>query len=438
MKSFSVRYIAVYLAIGVSLAACSGGSGSLRMTPTAQSMQSEAQIKNGALCKTLPLINAKAPKLDTEARRHVTDSNCSIWVSHGMGSHSHAGALQVFDVPGAIDPSNCAPSELFDDCGTAGNAINAAGTVVGYYLNANDVIASFVRTARSKYTTFQAQMNEATIAYDVTDGGTSVGQYFDAHGVSHAFIRNKGGSFVRFEAPWASQNPDASVSQGTSAGMVNAEGESAGIYFDAQGIPHGFIRHRNGSFIQIVPDGSLTSTVCIVCLNDRGTSAGNYTTSDGITRGYVRSAAGKITTVAPPGAVATIFGGLNNRNWLTGFYVDQNSVVRGLIVSATKKQIVFQDPDASQTYGNGTQPEAINDAGEITGLYSDDQGVVHGFYRSAAGDFSEFDPPGSVFTEPFSINSGGTVTGYWYDAQGAAHGFIWKPHKGSRSGVSQP
>jgi hypothetical protein len=210
--------------------------------------------------------------------------------------------------------------------------------------------------------------------------------------------------------------------------MVNARGDSAGIYFDSQGLPHGYIRDRNGSFAQIIPDGSLTSTVCIVCLNDRGTTAGNYSSSDGITRGYIRSAAGKIRTIAEQGAVATLFSGINDANRAAGFYVDQNGVAWGLLVGGHEKKIIFQDPKASQSYGNGTQPEAINNAGAVTGLYADNQGVVHGFYRSPSGKFSEFDPDGSVFTEPFGINDGGTVTGYWFDAQGGTHGFIWRSH----------
>ncbi len=39
---------------------------------------------------------------------------------------------------------------------------------------------------------------------------------------------------------------------------------------------------------------------------------------------------------------------------------------------------IFQDPQASETYGNGTEPEAINNVGAVTGLYADYQGVVHG------------------------------------------------------------
>ena len=166
--------------------------------------------------------------------------------------------------------------------------------------------------------------------------------------------------------------------------------------------------------------------MCIACLNNRGASAGDYTDSTGVGRGFRRSATGAIITIAKHGAVDTGLTGINNHNTMLGFYVDTNSVVWGLI-RAHNKRIVFQDPKASETYGNGTQPEAINDAGAVTGIYADAQSVVHGFYRSPTGHFSEFDPQGSVYTEPFAINANGTVTGYWYDAQGANHGFIWTP-----------
>lgn len=138
------------------------------MTPSSQSTQRVSQAKNGGACKTLPVINTGTPMTSASSRENPAHFNCGIRLSHGRASHSRGGGVQVFDVPGAIDPSNCAPSDLFNDCGTAGNAINAGGTIVGYYLGADDVIASFVRTARGKYTTFQAQTNQTTVAYDIT------------------------------------------------------------------------------------------------------------------------------------------------------------------------------------------------------------------------------------------------------------------------------
>jgi hypothetical protein len=231
MKSFSARSIALCSALGVSLAACSGGGGSLRMTPGAQPIQSETHMQNGGRCKTLPLINAKTPALNAGPRKDVIDFNCGIRSFHKTALRANSGNFQVFDVPDAIQVSNCSSNEVFNDCGTFGIAMNASNTIVGYYLNDSDEIASYFRApGGGKYTTFQATQNQATFSYDIADSGAIAGQYFDAHGVSHGFVRNKGGSFLRFEAPWASQNPDDSVSQGTSAGMVNAKGESAGIY----------------------------------------------------------------------------------------------------------------------------------------------------------------------------------------------------------------
>lgn len=59
----------------------------------------------------------------------------------------------------------------------------------------------------------------------------------------------------------------------------------------------------------------------------------------------------------------------------------------GFILGANKRRIVFQDPKASQTYGNGTVSLAINDAGAVTGYYADAQGVIHGFYWSQTAKF---------------------------------------------------
>ncbi|HEY1680213.1 MAG TPA: hypothetical protein VGF98_01035 [Candidatus Tumulicola sp.] len=332
----------------------------------------------------------------------------------------------MFDVPGAISVSNCSPYDLFNDCGTFGISINASGTIVGYYLNNMDAVAAFIRTPDANYTSFQANSKWATSSNDITNGGAIVGQYADGQGVLNGFVRRKNGSFVSYQAPWASRIPNDSVGQGTSTGAINARGESGGIYFDSQGLIHGFIRQPNGSFVQVSPDGSVTSSVCVACINNAGTAAGDYTDSAGIGLGFIRSAAGAITTVSEHGAVDTGLTGINNRNSVLGFFVDTNSAVWGLI-RGHNKRIVFQDPKASKTYGNGTQPEAISDAGAVTGFYADAQGVVHGFYRSPTGRFSEFDPQGSIYTEPYAINANGTVTGYWYDAQGANHGFIWTP-----------
>jgi hypothetical protein len=417
------------LAGSLSLAACAGGGGSPSMTPPAQSVQTAPQSEAHGACKTLPLEKWKSASLGARSDGNSARSGCGIRAGHEAAASPDARNLQVFDVPGAISVGSCSPYELFDDCGTFAYAINGPGTIVGPYLSSSDNITAYIRTADANYTSFEAQGDEATYPYDITDAGVIAGQFQDETGVYSGFVRHRDGSFLTYQAPWASQIPYDSVPQGTSTGAINARGETGGIYFDSQGSLFGFIRHRDGSFVQVIPNGAASSSVCIACLNDRGIAAGDYMGSDGIGRGFIRSPRGTIKTVEKRGALSTNLSGINNGNTVMGYYVDNKSALWGFIQGGGQKRIVFQDPKASETYGSGTEPEGINDTNAVTGIYADAQGTVHGFYRSPAGQFSEFDPKGSVYTEPYAINDSGTVTGYWYDAQGATHGFIWSPHK---------
>ncbi len=427
MLTSQTRLIAAAFAGGLSLAACGGGNSPSSITPLAQSVQRATQAKgSGADCKTLALVNSKIPGLHAGSGAGATQSGCGIRVSHTPASGTQSGKVQVFDVPGAINENNCTYYEQFNDCGTFALSLNASGTIVGWYVNTKGVVRAFIRSANATYKTFEARRNEPTTPFDITDAGAISGTYADG-GVDHAFVRRPDGSFLRYEAPWAGQTSGDSIPQGTQAGAIDARGETGGIYFDAGGVLRGFIRHRNGTFVQVIPNGSSASSVCVVCLNNHGVASGDYTGSDGTPRGFIRSPGGTIRPIVKRGALETFVSGINNSGSVPGYYVDKNGVAWGFILGANMKRIVFQDPQASETYGNGTVPEAINDAGAVTGIYADAQGNIHGFYRSPGGQFTQFDPQGSVYTLPYAINANGTVAGYWYDAQGGTHGLIFTP-----------
>jgi hypothetical protein len=416
------------------------------MAPFDQSTRAATQVKiTAAYCEAHPFTDFKALPLRTRSPASVAPSGCGIRGLYSDGASSPArrsrsvqtggSSIIRFNVPGAITASTCNSDELFNDCGTLGFAINASGIIAGYYLNSNAVPTAYIRTAGGQYTSFQApgagigpNLQQGTTPYEITDGGAIGGEYEDGKYVYHGFVRYARGSYLTYEAPWASQIPNDTVDQGTFTDAINSSVDTAGFYYNAQGYYHGFIRYSNGSFVQVIPSGSVISYVCEGdCLNNSGTSAGNYAGPGGIVRGFVRSAAGSITTIAKPGAVITVINGINNRNRVTGDYVDTSDVTWSFILGANQKRIVFQDPKASATYGNGTAALAINDAGAVAGIYADAQGVVHGFSRSQTGQFSQFDPTGSVETVPFNISASGTVTGYWYDSLGQVHGLIWRP-----------
>src|SRR5438270_1478022 len=72
----------------------------------------------------------------------------------------------------------------------------------------------------------------------------------------------------------------------------------------------------------------------------------------------------------------------------------------------------FDPPGSVFTY-----PVSINKSGVITGYYDDSNGVTHGFLRSSKGKIITFDAPGAVGqTRPAAINDSGAIAGWYYDS----------------------
>jgi Big-like domain-containing protein/chitobiase/beta-hexosaminidase-like protein len=77
----------------------------------------------------------------------------------------------------------------------------------------------------------------------------------------------------------------------------------------------------------------------------------------------------------------------------------------------------------------GSGASAINDAGEIVGVYMDTNNVGHGFLRAASGSITSFDVPGAGTgsyqgTAAFAINAAGTIAGIYLDTNSVLHGFV--------------
>lgn len=128
-------------------------------------------------------------------------------------------------------------------------------------------------------------------------------------------------------------------------------------------------------------------------------------------------------------AVAINIGGA-----ITGDVQDANGGVHGYVRSAKGDYVEFDVSGANPApganclyYAGGTCPQAINDLGVITGFYGDTSGAFHGFVRNAEGEISTFDAPGGAgATFALSINVWGTITGYSFDGTGTGHGFVRK------------
>ncbi|HTW81506.1 MAG TPA: Ig-like domain-containing protein [Terracidiphilus sp.] len=86
-------------------------------------------------------------------------------------------------------------------------------------------------------------------------------------------------------------------------------------------------------------------------------------------------------------------------------------------------------PDASAAMYRGTVALAIDAAGDVAGVYSDSNNVVHSFVRSAAGTITEFDAPlvngiADQATIPMGFDAAGDLVGVYIDSTGHTHGFM--------------
>jgi hypothetical protein len=72
---------------------------------------------------------------------------------------------------------------------------------------------------------------------------------------------------------------------------------------------------------------------------------------------------------------------------------------------------------------------SIDQAGDITGSYTDAAGVQHGFVRNPYGTVTSFDPPEGKGTTATSINDGGAIAGFYHyhGGGGPPVGFIRVP-----------
>jgi hypothetical protein len=119
--------------------------------------------------------------------------------------------------------------------------------------------------------------------------------------------------------------------------------------------------------------------------------------------------------------------GINDRGTIAGSVLDGNFV--GLSRARNGTSTTFEAPGAGTLPDQGTFGNSVNKSGEISGQYSDNSSVFHGFVRTASGKLTSFDAPGAGTQErqgtlPIAINDSGIVAGSYIDSDGASHGFI--------------
>ena len=116
-----------------------------------------------------------------------------------------------------------------------------------------------------------------------------------------------------------------------------------------------------------------------------------------------------ITTFDYPGTViATQPQKINEKGDIVGNFIDSSGVERGFVRFSNGS---FSAPivDPNDTVGF-TDARAINNPGTVGGGYGTSDGSEHGFFLSG-GTFTTYDVPGAVFTVVLGINNSGDFAG---------------------------
>ena len=197
----------------------------------------------------------------------------------------------------------------------------------------------------------------------------------------------------------------------------NDRGTVVGNYTDGQGIVHGFV-YRNRNYVSIDYPGSLETG--FLGINNADKIAGYYRGADERYHGFLLSES-EYTPISYPGTLDTVAWDVNELGDVVGGYdfTDQNTVIGFL--DHHDSFTSFQDPVAPP---GATQADAINDHGQIVGVYVDTDNSVHGFLLQH-GIFSPVEFPGGVAGgEAEGINNNAEIAGRYFGGRGGSLGFI--------------
>ena len=169
--------------------------------------------------------------------------------------------------------------------GTFANRINDAGTVVGYYIDADGNTHGFTDTGGVFATVDDPNGVQGTGIFGVNDAGTVVGLYQVGTDNIQGFTE-AGGTFTAIDDP---NGPTSTYGHG-----INDTGTVVGTYIDATG-EHGFTK-TDGTYTTLNDPNAATGTGGLginvtvgtnaVGINDAGTVVGDYINSNNMTHGF--------------------------------------------------------------------------------------------------------------------------------------------------------
>ncbi len=201
----------------------------------------------------------------------------------------------------------------------------------------------------------------------------------------------------------------------TNATDINDHGQIVGTLTDAQGNSHGYVYH-DGCLCQVdFPDAVETS---VLGINNLGQMVGYYTMPTG-TSGFICDRGTFGTLEHPAAGNYTVAQAINDRGEIVGVYQDNASKPGSFLLKAGHFLPLLVPGTAE------TSVEDLNNNGQIIGNFSDPKGT-HGFiYLENTGLFTlPVDVPPATVVALRAINNGGQIAGDYVDDRGNNRPFI--------------
>ena len=203
------------------------------------------------------------------------------------------GVFTTYDFPGSLN--------------TYFYALDNAGKAAGHYKGTDELYHGVIMQD-GELTQYDFPGAAQTFIYGLSDEtGALSGNIVDEAGVSRAF---SGDMPIAF--------PGAVATYGD---FVNAAGAVVGSYVDADGMPHGFIRHPDGSFTTIdLPKMPNLEFLFVNTITDLGLIGFRAKAVDDVLRSYILLPDGTLYEVRLPGSVSTVVRNVNQDGSIIGYY----------------------------------------------------------------------------------------------------------------------
>ena len=245
---------------------------------------------------------------------------------------------ETIEVPG-VDFLEVAASNDFGDY--AGNTRSSDGEkTIGFTL------------IDGVFKTYDFPGSLKTNFYALDNAGKAAGHYKDSDGLYHGVVLDENGELKQYDFPGAVQTFIFGLSDETGAlsgnivdesgvtrafsgeltitfpgavktygDFVNAAGVVVGSYVDTDGMPHGFMRNPDGSFITIdIPETPELRFLFVNAINDVGVIVFRAMAVDDIQRSYILLPGGTLQELRVPDSVNTVVRNINQDGSIIGYY----------------------------------------------------------------------------------------------------------------------